>query len=251
MRLLKWSDLPEEFRNDQVREYYDILKRKKVSLIFKRIFDIVVSALLIIVFSPILLIISVAIKLDSKGPVFFRQIRITQYNREFRIFKFRTMFVNDGSGVQVTVKGDKRITRIGKFLRRFRLDETPQLFDVFRGKMTFVGTRPEVAKYVKRYTPEMMATLLLPAGITSMAAICFKDEDSILLESTDIEDTYINSVLPKKMYYNLKSIKKFGFFEEIKIMIMTIRAVLGEDYTDNYAVAVTDKLEENTVAAFK
>ena len=246
MRLLKWSDLPEEFRNDQVREYYDILKRKKVSLIFKRIFDIVVSALLIIVFSPILLIISVAIKLDSKGPVFFRQIRITQYNREFR-----TMFVNDGSGVQVTVKGDKRITRIGKFLRRFRLDETPQLFDVFRGKMTFVGTRPEVAKYVKRYTPEMMATLLLPAGITSMAAICFKDEDSILLESTDIEDTYINSVLPKKMYYNLKSIKKFGFFEEIKIMIMTIRAVLGEDYTDNYAVAVTDKLEENTVAAFK
>ena len=250
MMLLKWKDLPPEFQNDQVKKYYNILRRKTAGLVFKRIFDIAVSGVMIVLLSPLLLVISVIIKLDSKGPVFFRQTRITQYNREFRIFKFRTMFENDGSGAQVTVKGDERITRAGRFLRRFRLDETAQLFDVFRGKMTFVGTRPEVAKYIEKYTPEMMATLLLPAGITSLASIYFKDEDSILSESSDVESAYVDLVLPKKMYYNLKAIENFGLFEEIKIMIMTVLAVLGKNYTDKYNEAA-DESEERTVAAYK
>ena len=172
MRLKKWEDLPEFMQTEEVRKYYDILKKKKVSLFFKRVFDIVCSLIMLIVLSPMFLVLAIAIKIDSKGPVFYRQVRVTQYGKAFRIFKFRTMVRNaDKIGTQVTTQGDARITRVGNLIRKCRLDEICQLIDVFRGTMTFVGTRPEVPKYVERYTAEMAATLLLPAGVTNETSI--------------------------------------------------------------------------------
>ena len=170
--LKNWNELPEYMRTDEVRPYYDLLQKKRLSLFFKRVFDIVVSLIMIILCSPILLIISILIVKDSKGGVFYRQERVTQYGRVFRIFKFRTMVQNaDQIGTQVTVSNDSRITKIGSKLRNCRLDELPQLFNIFLGDMTFVGTRPESVHYVKSYTNEMYATLLIPAGVTSEASI--------------------------------------------------------------------------------
>jgi len=230
MMLIKWEKLPEEMQTDEVRKYYDILKKKKVSLFFKRVFDIVVSLFLLLLLSPIFLILAIAIKIDSKGPVFYRQKRITQYGKEFRIFKFRSMVQDADKGSLVTVQGDARVTRVGKVVRKCRLDEISQLIDVLRGKMTFVGTRPEVKKYVDQYTPEMMATLLLPAGVTSLASIYYKDEAELLDEAEDTDRVYVEDVLPAKMKYNLKAIEKFGFWSDIKVMFMTVFAVLGKEY---------------------
>ena len=208
--LKNWNELPEYMRVDEVRPYYDLLQRKKLSLFFKRIFDIVVSLIMIILCSPILLIISILIVKDSKGGVFYRQERVTQYGRVFRIFKFRTMVQNaDQIGTQVTVSNDSRITKIGSKLRNCRLDELPQLFNIFLGDMTFVGTRPESVHYVKSYTNEMYATLLLPAGVTSEASIEYKDEADLLDQADDVDSVYINEVLPEKMKYNLNSIKEW------------------------------------------
>lgn len=232
MILKKWEALPEMLRTDAVRPYYDRLKKKQGSLLLKRMFDIAVSAAMLLVASPVFLILAIAIKLDSPGPVFYRQERVTQYGRKFRIFKFRTMVSNaDIIGTQVTVGNDSRITRIGKLIRKCRLDEVSQLIDIFRGTMTFVGTRPEVPKYVAAYTPEMMATLLLPAGVTSLASIMYKDEDQLLSGTEDVDKTYIEEVLPGKMAYNLKAIEDFGFWGDIKLMFMTVFAVLGKDYS--------------------
>ena len=223
----KWSELPQNMQSDAVREYYDILNSKTVSLILKRLFDIIVSSVLIVICSPIMLILAICIKIDSKGPVMFRQRRVTTYNRVFRIFKFRTM-VNDAEkkGTQVTTNNDPRVTKIGKLIRGCRLDELPQLFNVFLGDMTFVGTRPEVEKYVAAYTDEMMATLLLPAGITSVASIKYKDEERLLEAAENTDEVYINEVLPEKMKYNLEALKNFSFFGDIKIMFQTVLAVL-------------------------
>ena len=223
----KWSELPQNMQNDAVREYYDILNSKTVSLILKRLFDIIVSSVLIVICSPIMLILAICIKIDSKGPVMFRQRRVTTYNRVFRIFKFRTM-VNDAEkkGTQVTTNNDPRVTKVGKLIRGCRLDELPQLFNVFLGDMTFVGTRPEVEKYVAAYTDEMMATLLLPAGITSVASIKYKDEEQLLEAAENTDEVYINEVLPEKMKYNLEALKNFSFFGDIKIMFQTVFAVL-------------------------
>lgn len=232
MLLKKWEDLPKEFQTDEVKVYYDLLKKKSVSLFFKRCFDIFVSAIMLILLSPVFLILAIAIKIDSKGPVFYRQERVTQYGKNFKIFKFRTMVQDaDKIGAQVTVGDDKRITRVGKFIRKLRLDEICQLIDVFRGTMTFVGTRPEVPKYVDSYTPEMMATLLLPAGVTSITSIYYKDEDELLSNAEDVDKTYVEQILPDKMKYNLLAIKEFGFWKDIKIMFMTVFAVLGVKYT--------------------
>lgn len=231
MILLKWEDLPDQLRTEAVRPYYDILKKKQGSLLVKRVFDIVVSALMLVIISPVFLILAIAIKLDSPGPVFYRQERVTQYGKRFRIFKFRTMVSNaDKIGTQVTVGNDSRITRVGKLIRKCRLDEVSQLIDIFRGTMTFVGTRPEVPKYVAAYTPEMMATLLLPAGVTSLASIMYKDEDQLLSGAADVDKTYVEEVLPGKMRYNLKAIETFSFWGDIKIMVMTALAVLGKEY---------------------
>ena len=225
--LKNWNELPEYMRTDEVRPYYDLLQKKKISLLFKRVFDIVVSLIMIILCSPFLLIISILIVKDSKGGVFYRQERVTQYGRVFRIFKFRTMVQNaDQIGTQVTVSNDSRITKIGSKLRDCRLDELPQLFNIFLGDMTFVGTRPESVHYVKSYTNEMYATLLLPAGVTSEASIEYKDEADLLDQADDVDSVYINEVLPEKMKYNLNSIKEFSFFKEIATMFRTVFAVL-------------------------
>lgn len=225
--LREWDRLPQSMRTEEVRPYYEKLKHKKISLFLKRVFDIVMSALMLIVLSPIMIVVSIAIVLDSKGGVFFRQERVTQYGRKFKIFKFRTMVADaEQLGTQVTVKNDMRVTKIGAFLRKFRIDEFPQLMNVLLNDMSFVGTRPEVTKYVKRYTPEMMATLLLPAGITSEASIRYKDEDKLLEVATNVDDTYVDKVLPEKMKYNLKSIKEFSFIREIGTMLHTVVAVI-------------------------
>ena len=230
MMLKKWEELPEEMQTEAVRKYYDLLKKRQVGLFFKRLFDLVVSAIMLVVFSPVFLILAIAIKIDSKGPVFYRQVRVTQYNRPFRIFKFRTMVQDADKGLGVTVSDDARITRVGRLIRNCRLDELSQLIDVFRGTMTFVGTRPESLKYVEAYTPEMMATLLLPAGVTSLASIYYKDEAELLDAAEDVDRVYIEEILPAKMQYNLKAIEDFSFFGDIKTMFMTVFAVLGKEY---------------------
>lgn len=235
MKIVKWEQLPPEMQTAEVRRYYDILKKKRVSLFFKRTFDIVVSFLMLVMLSPVFLILAIAIKLDSKGPVFYRQVRVTQNNKKFRIFKFRSMVKDaDKIGTLVTVDGDARITRVGKLVRKCRLDELCQLIDIFRGTMTFVGTRPEVPKYTEQYTHEMMATLLMPAGVTSMACIYYKDEAELLDAANDPDRTYVEEVLPAKMYYNLKAIEKFSFWGDIKVMFMTVFALLGKEYKGDY-----------------
>ena len=233
MMLKKWEDLPEILRTEEVRPYYEILEKKQAALVLKRVFDIGVSAVMLVLLAPVFAILAIAIKLESPGPVFYRQVRITQYGREFRIFKFRSMVSNaDKLGAQVTVSGDARITRVGRFIRKCRLDELCQLIDILRGTMTFVGTRPEVPKYVSAYTPEMMATLLLPAGVTSEASILYKDEAELLDQAEDVDAVYIRDVLPEKMRYNLHSIKNFSFWTDIRTMFRTVFAVLGKEYPD-------------------
>lgn len=230
MLICKWEKLPENMQTEEVRNYYEILRKKNLSLLCKRIFDIFVSALMLVILSPLFLILAIAIKIDSKGPVFYRQERVTQYGKSFRIFKFRSMVVDADKGSQVTVAYDSRITKVGRFIRKCRLDEVCQLIDIFRGTMTFVGTRPEVPKYVAQYTSEMLATLLLPAGVTSLASIYYKDEAKLLNSTEETDKVYVEKVLPAKMYYNLKAIEKFSFWSDIKILFMTVFAVFGKDY---------------------
>ncbi|MBE6535701.1 MAG: sugar transferase [Ruminococcaceae bacterium] len=243
--MLDWEKLPQDMQTEDVRAYYDILKKKKCGLFFKRAFDIFVSLIMLSVLWPIFLILALIIKIDSHGPVFYRQERITQYGKKFRIFKFRTMVVNaDKIGTQITVSNDNRITRVGKLLRKTRLDEIPQLIDILRGTLTFVGTRPEVKKYVDQYTDEMKATLLLPAGVTSEASIRYKDESKLLdAAKDDADNVYVNKIIPAKMKYNLHALKTFDFWKDIKIMFMTVFAVLGKEYKDTLS---TDTINETT-----
>lgn len=226
MIMKKWDKLPDVMKTDEVKPYYLALKRKTASLIIKRVFDIIVSLILLILLSPVFLVISIMIKTDSKGPVMFRQVRVTQYGKTFRIFKFRTMVTDaEKLGTQVTVDNDSRITKTGNRLRKCRLDEIPQLLNILKGEMSFVGTRPEVEKYVNCYTPEMMATLLLPAGVTSTASIAYKDEDRLLKDAVSPDDVYVKQILPEKMKYNLEYLKNFRFFYDIRVMIRTVTAV--------------------------
>lgn len=243
----KWDELPAEMRTEEIRYYYDILYKKKFSLAMKRLFDIVVSAIMLVVLSPVFLVLAIAIKIDSSGPVFYRQERVTRYGKRFKIHKFRTMVNNaDKKGSLVTVKNDSRVTRVGSMIRKCRLDEVSQLIDVFLGNMTFVGTRPEVVKYVNRYASVMLATLLLPAGVTSEASILYKDEARLLDGAENVDDVYVEEVLPGKMYYNLKSIEKFSFWRDIGTMFKTMFAVLGKEYeADAYGEAkFADRIKE-------
>lgn len=229
--LKKWENLPEYMQNDEVRVYYDSLQKKKVSMFLKRVMDLVGGLILLILLAIPMIIISIMIKLDSEGPVFYRQERVTTYGKHFKIHKFRTMVSNaDKIGSTVTVGNDSRITKVGAKLRGCRLDELPQVLDLISGNMSFVGTRPEAVKYVEQYKPEYMATLLLPAGITSEASIRYKDEAELLDAASDVDKTYIEEVLPGKMKYNLDSIKNFSFFGDIATMFRTVLAVLGKDY---------------------
>lgn len=231
MLLKHWDDLPEFMRTEDVRPYYDVLQKHKGSLILKRMFDLLVSLVLLILISPILLIIAITIKLDSPGPAFFNQERVTTYGKHFKIHKFRTMVTNaDKLGSQVTISNDLRVTRVGKILRGVRLDELPQVINILCGDMSFVGTRPEVPKYVDAYKPEYYATLLLPAGVTSEASIRYKDEDRLLSETDDVDKTYLEEVLPEKMAWNLKTIELFSFCGDIRTMLRTVLAVCGKKY---------------------
>ena len=199
MELRPWRLLPDEMRTKEVRKYYNILMKHRMWLKVKRAFDVVVAGIMLAVLIIPMGIIALAIRLDSPGPVFFRQARVTQYGKIFRIYKFRTMVDNASKlGAAVTVDNDSRITKVGAFLRKYRMDEFPQLFNILAGDMTLVGTRPEVPKYVKKYTKEMYATLLLPAGLTSRTSIAYKDEDKLLGKAVDEESTdniYILSLI--------------------------------------------------------
>ena len=222
-----WQELPDDMRCEAIRPYYDILASKHRDLMLKSVFDRLMAAILLVVLSPIFLLLAVWIKLDSEGPVFFRQERVTQYGKSFRIYKFRTMVQNaEQLGTQVTSKDDMRVTSVGQALRKCRLDELPQLINILEGTMSFVGTRPEVPRYVAAYTDEMKATLLLPAGVTSVASIRYKDEDILLDAADDVDDCYIHNVLPAKMEWNLRSLKEFSFIGELKVMVETVLAVI-------------------------
>ena len=230
MILKSWDSLPAFMRLPEVKPYYDILAKKKVSLLCKRIFDVLLSLILLVLLAIPMIIIAVIIKKDSEGPVFYRQERVTAYGRHFKIHKFRTMVSNaDKIGSAVTVGHDSRITKVGSKLRHLRLDELPQVFDVLRGDMSFAGTRPEAVKYVEQYEPEFYATLLLPAGITSEASIRYKDEELLLNSADDVDQVYLEQVLPEKMKWNLKSLRSFSFFGEVQTMIRTVFAVLRKD----------------------
>lgn len=224
----EWEELPGYMKTELVRPYYEKLVKKKKSLYIKRFFDITAAAGMLVILFPACMVISALIAADSKGGVFFCQERVTQYGKRFWIIKFRTMAKNTGkSGFQVTVKDDRRVTRVGKILRKYRLDELPQLINIILGDMSFVGPRPEVPCYVKEYTPEMYATLLLPAGVTSEASICYKDEERFLNNMDNTEEIYIHQILPDKMAYNLRSIQQFSFIKELGVMVKTILAVVG------------------------
>lgn len=233
MILRKWEKLPEDMQTQEVRKYYDILEKHKAELVLKRIFDFFAALIMLVILAIPMLIIAALIAIDSPGGVFYRQVRVTTYGKKFRIHKFRTMVENaDKIGSQVTVDHDFRITKIGGFLRKYRLDEIPQLLDVIAGTMSYVGTRPEIPNYVNAYTAEMKATLLLPAGITSEASIRYKDEAELLDEADDVDRVYVEEVLPEKMKYNLWAIERFSFRREIATMFRTLFAVLGKDYSD-------------------
>ena len=229
--LRKWEELPEYIQVPEVRPYWEILNKKRVQLFLKRLFDLLLALVLLVILAIPMLIIALLVKLDSKGPVFYRQERVTTYGKYFRIHKFRTMVNNaEKIGTTVTVGNDSRITRVGAKLRSLRLDELPQVFDVITGNMSFVGTRPEAVKYVEQYKPEYYATLLMPAGITSEASIRYKDEEKLLDAAKDVDKVYIEQVLPEKMKWNLESVRRFRFLREILTMFRTVLAVLGKDY---------------------
>ena len=226
MQLRKWNELPKFMRTREVRKYYNIVNKRRASLMVKRLFDIVVASIMLAVLALPMLIIAILIKCDSRGPVFFRQ----EYGRIFKIYKFRTMVVNANElGASVTVDNDRRITRMGKLLRKIRADEFPQLFNILAGDMTLVGTRPEVPEYVKQYSKEMYATLLLPAGLTSRTSIAYKDEDKILGNAANPDKAYVEEVLPAKMKYNLEALRKFGFAEDCRVLWDTFESVVGSE----------------------
>lgn len=223
-----FEKLPSQFQCDEVKEYYDILCKKTKSLFFKRVMDLFFAIILLIFLIIPIIIISIAVKVSSKGPVFYRQVRVTTYGKRFKILKFRTMVENaDKMGSLVTTDSDSRVTKVGRFLRKYRLDELPQIFNVLSGSMSVVGTRPEVERYVEKYEPEYYATLLMPAGITSLASIMYKDEEKLLSSEEDVDKVYIEKILPEKMKYNLKYTKNFGFRSDIKLMFKTVKEVLG------------------------
>ena len=223
----KFEDLPKQFQNEAVREYYDILSHKKATLFFKKLLDILLALLLFILLLPVFIILSLAVKFTSKGEIIFKQKRVGKYGKEFYVLKFRTMVTDaERLGKQITVgERDPRITSIGHFLRKFRLDEFPQLINVIKGEMSFVGTRPEVPHYVNFYDDEMMATLLLEPGITGTASIFFKDEAKMLEIEPDAEKCYINHILPVKMRLNLDYIKDLSIWYDIKLIFKTVFAV--------------------------
>ncbi|WP_338938126.1 sugar transferase [Fusobacterium pseudoperiodonticum] len=192
----------------------------------KRIFDIISSLFGLILLSPFMIIIAILIKLDSKGPVFFKQVRVTKNGREFKILKYRTMRVGSDKYSQITVGKDSRITKVGDFLRKYKLDEIPQLINVLIGDMSLVGPRPEVPKYVALYTEEQREILKVRAGITDYASIEFSNENDILANETDPEKAYIEKIMPRKIELNKKYLSEISVMTDIKIILLTIKKIL-------------------------
>jgi lipopolysaccharide/colanic/teichoic acid biosynthesis glycosyltransferase len=215
-------------QNPETRGYFEMLQKHRGALAGKRIFDVAVSLVMLILLSPVLLVTAAAVKLDSHGPVFYRQVRVGRYGQDFRIFKFRTMVQDaDKKGLAITVGEDPRITRVGRAIRKCRLDEFAQLLNVLNGTMSFVGPRPEVPKYVDAYTDAYLATLLVRPGVTAPSSIHFRNEDEILAASTDDpEKTYIEQILPTKMKLNLDYLDSISVWNDIKVMFQTVKAVL-------------------------
>ena len=196
---------------------------EKVNQAIKRIFDFLVSLLGIIILSPILIIVSIAIRIDSKGNVLFLQKRVGRYGKEFNIYKFRTMVTDaEKLGKQITVGKDNRITKVGAFLRKYKIDELPQLFNVLKGDMSLVGPRPEVPRYVKLYNEEQRRVLNVRPGITDMASLRYKDENEILGKVDNPEEYYINAIMKDKLALNLEYIEKSNVFFDIYLIIKTI-----------------------------
>ena len=192
----------------------------------KRIFDIISSLFGLILLSPFMIIIAILIKLDSKGPIFFKQVRVTKNGREFKIFKYRTMRVGSDKYSQITVGKDSRITKVGDFLRKYKLDEIPQLINVLIGDMSLVGPRPEVPKYVALYTEEQREILKVRAGITDYASIEFSNENDILANEADPEKAYIEKIMPRKIELNKKYLSEISVMADIKIILLTIKKIL-------------------------
>ena len=229
--LRAWEDLPDFMRIPEVKPYYEILEKKAWQLSLKRGFDCTLAVILLVLFSIPMLLIMLWISIDSKGSPIYRQERVTTYGQRFRIHKFRTMAADAKEhGPLLTIKNDQRITRAGKILRKLHADELPQLLDVINGSMSFVGTRAEIPAYVDQYKPEYYATLLMPAGITSEATIRFKNESEILDMAQNVDEAYLEEILPVKMKWNLESIRRFRFLREILTIVRTILAVLGKEY---------------------
>jgi lipopolysaccharide/colanic/teichoic acid biosynthesis glycosyltransferase len=224
---MTYEALPESMKNEYTRRYWDRFQKKRATLAAKRAGDIAASLVILLVLSPLFLLLALAVKLDSPGPVFYRQIRVGRYNKDFRIFKFRTMVQNaDQIGPAVTTGGDARVTRVGRLIRRCRLDEFSQLLNVLNGTMSLVGPRPEVRRYVDAYSPEGMATLLVRPGITAPSSIAFKDEDRLLVSSGDPDRIYIEQILPPKTELNLKYLQGISVAGDLKIMFQTVIAVI-------------------------
>lgn len=196
---------------------------KSKNKISKRLFDIFFSLLGLILISPFLIIVSIIIKITSEGPVFFLQERLGQYEKPFFIYKFRTMVINAESlGKQITVKGDNRITTVGKVLRRYKIDEFPQLINVLLGEMSFVGPRPEVKKYVDLYTNDQKEIFKVKPGITDYASLEYRNENDLLSTVEDPEAYYINTIMQDKIKLNKKYIEKNNLFIDVKIILNTI-----------------------------
>lgn len=208
-------------------EVDELLRNRKFQLILKRLFDIIFSFLGLLFLLPVFLIIAVAIKLDSKGSVFFKQIRVGKDGKEFKIYKFRTMVVDaEKKGMQITVDGDSRITKLGYYLRKTKIDELPQLINVLLGDMSFVGARPEVPKYVAMYAEDQRSILRIRPGITDIASIEYRDENSLLAKSNNPEETYIKEIMPRKIELNIQYIKDISIVTDIKLIFKTIFKII-------------------------
>lgn len=227
MYVKQFEKLPPDLQKSEIRPYFDYLQTRKGSLIAKRVLDIFVALLVLTVLSPIMLISAILVKLTTKGPLFYLQERVGLYGKPFHIYKFRTMVVDaDKIGAQITVgERDPRITKVGHILRTTRIDEFPQMLNVLKGDMTIIGTRPEVPRYVKEYSDEMKATLLMQPGASGGASIAYRYENEMLKDKEDPEQYYIDAILPDKMQINLDYLKKFSIWQDLWLMCRTVGCV--------------------------
>ena len=215
--------------NDQPLEIAALLARRRPQLIAKRAMDIAISAAALCVLWPVFLLIALAIVIDDPGPVFYRQVRVGRGGKPFRIFKFRTMVVDaDKKGLSITVGRDSRITRVGAFLRKTKLDELAQLLNVLCGQMSFVGPRPEVPRYVELYTPYQRQVLLVRPGITDYASIAYRNENDLLAGADDPEKMYIETIMPDKIELNMKYLREISPLADLRLILKTVIAVIAD-----------------------